>query len=92
MEIDVDLAIYCFLLVVARGKLASANKKHYPDLGRDTSSVCKFFSIVRQTSFCGETSHDAVRCQLFLRACLHGGGGPQVGEVTRLGGVTRPSI
>ena len=23
----------------------------------------------------------------FLRACLHGGGGPQVGEVTRLGGV-----
>ena len=27
-----------------------------------------------------------------LRACLHGGGGPQVGEVTRLGGVTRQSI
>ena len=27
-----------------------------------------------------------------LRACLHGGGGPQVGEVTRLGGVTRLSI
>ena len=27
-----------------------------------------------------------------LKACLHGGGGPQVGEVTRLGGVTRPSI
>ena len=24
-----------------------------------------------------------------LRACLHGGGGPQVGEVTRFGGVTR---
>ena len=22
-----------------------------------------------------------------LRACLHGGGGPKVGEVTRLGGV-----
>ena len=22
-----------------------------------------------------------------LRACFHGGGGPQVGEVTRLGGV-----
>ena len=30
-------------------------------------------------------------CQCF-RACLHGGGGPQVGEVTRLGGVTRLSI
>ena len=26
-----------------------------------------------------------------LRACLQGGGGPQVGEVTRLGGVTRLS-
>ena len=29
---------------------------------------------------------------LVLRACLHGGGGPQVGEVTRLGRVTRQSI
>ena len=27
-----------------------------------------------------------------LRACLHEGGGPQAGEVTRLGGVTRLSI
>ena len=27
-----------------------------------------------------------------IRACLHGGEGPQVGEVTRLGGVTRLSI
>ena len=26
--------------------------------------------------------HDAI--YIFLRACLHGGGGPQVGEVTRL--------
>ena len=31
-------------------------------------------------------------CNFCLRACLHGGGGPQVGEVTRLGGVTRLSI
>ena len=30
--------------------------------------------------------------KLSLRACLHGGGGPQEGEVTRLGGVTRLSI
>ena len=29
---------------------------------------------------------------LNVRACLHGGGGPQVGEVTRLGGVTRLSM
>ena len=27
-----------------------------------------------------------------LRACSHGGGGPQVGEVACLGGVTRLSI
>ena len=27
-----------------------------------------------------------------LRACLQGGEGPQVGEVTRLGGVTHLSI
>ena len=27
-----------------------------------------------------------------LRVCLHEGGGPQEGEVTRLGGVTRLSI
>ena len=27
-----------------------------------------------------------------FRACLHGGGGPQVGEVTRLGRVTRLSV
>ena len=27
-----------------------------------------------------------------LDSCLHGVGGPQVGEVTRLGGVTRLSI
>ena len=27
-----------------------------------------------------------------LRACSHGGGGPQVGEVPRLGGVTNLSI
>ena len=27
-----------------------------------------------------------------VRACLHGGGRPQVGEVTRLGGVIRLSM
>ena len=26
----------------------------------------------------------------YLRACLHGGGGPQVGEVTHLGGGNPP--
>ena len=28
---------------------------------------------------------------LFFRTCLHGGGGSQVGEVARLGGVTHLS-
>ena len=27
-----------------------------------------------------------------LRACLHGSGGPQVGEVTRLGGVKKITL
>ena len=27
-----------------------------------------------------------------FRSCLHGGGGPQVGEVTGLGGLTRLSM
>ena len=29
---------------------------------------------------------------MHLKACLHGGGGPQVGEVTRFGGVTHPAV
>ena len=35
-----------------------------------------------------------VRFTLFscVRACSHGGGGPQVGEVPRLGGITNLSI
>ena len=38
-----DLGIlYCFLLVVPHGKFDSANQKHYPDLGSDTSSVWNF--------------------------------------------------
>ena len=32
---------------------------------------------------------DIENCEWSLRACLHGGGGPQVGEVTGLGGVTK---
>ena len=32
------------------------------------------------------------QARTLIRACLHGVVGPQVGEVTRLGGVTRLSI
>ena len=42
------------------------------------------FNIIFQTSTTRQT--------LWLRACLHGGWGPQEGEVTRLGGVTRLSV
>ena len=34
------------------------------------------------------STHSIIIMESLLRACLHGGGGPQVGEVTRLGGVT----
>ena len=45
--------------------------------------------------FCNEKVHVSsahVHRAFSLRACLHRGGGPQVGEVTRLCGVTRLSI
>ena len=35
--------------------------------------------------------HKSCKKNLKLRTCLNGGGGPQVGQVTRLGGVTRLS-
>ena len=34
----------CFWLVVPRGKVISTNKKHYPDVGSDASSVRNFYS------------------------------------------------
>ena len=48
------------------------------DLGRENSATC--------------LKAQEAGLKHKLRACLHGGGGPQVGEVTRLGGVTRLSI
>ena len=40
-------------------------------------------SVVRKLAF-RTTERFSLGPQLGLRACLHGGGGPQVGEVTRL--------
>ena len=39
-----------------------------------------------------KTLFDFLTPVIIFRACLHGGGGPQVGEVTRLGGVTCLSV
>ena len=50
---------------------------------------------LRSTSGAGLLKYPASKEKLSdifeLRACLHEGGGPQVGEVTSLGGVTRLS-
>ena len=35
----------------------------------------------------GEQCNSMRNLLVYIRACLHGGGGSQVGEVTRLGGV-----
>ena len=38
------------------------------------------------------TTNRLVVILLWLRACLHGGGGPQVGEATCLGGVKQIAL
>ena len=48
-----------------------------------------FLCLLNLLRFCLSRCRRRRHC---LGACLHEGGGPQVGEVTRLGGVTRPSI
>ena len=61
-------------------------------------SICVFY--LQKTAQFHFQRHFLTRKTLFnfltpviiLRACLHGGGGPQVGEVSRLGGVTYLSI
>ena len=60
---------------------------------------CKYLIICYLQGFSGMiynaslgTLPDYLWCSLQPRACLHGGGGPQVGEVTLFGGVTHLSI
>ena len=52
--------------------------KHFNAMGHLHGGV---ILILRPESFSLFLSH--------LRACLHGGGGPQVGEITRLGEVKK---
>ena len=53
-------------------------------------------AVISQTSFPGGTSGGVVNPNAYVfqtfRACLHGGGGPRVGEVTCLGGVKKISL
>ena len=49
------------------GKFASANQKHYPDLGSDTSSVRNFY-VRFSDVISGGTSGGVVKCRLFSRA------------------------
>ena len=41
-DVSLPRSGYCFWLVVPRVKFASTNQKHYPDLGKDASSVWNF--------------------------------------------------
>ena len=41
-DVSLPKSGWCFWLVVPRGKFASTNQKHYPDLGSDASSVWNF--------------------------------------------------
>ena len=50
------------------------------------------FQVMRKEHILARRRPYFLRACHKLRACLHGGGGPHVGEVTRLGGVTHPSI
>ena len=83
--------------------LMKQNNEHLPEpFSRSYESLsnfilhekCKCRLLILLTSWmCQSTVVDAPYIFLIeLRACLHGGGGPQVGEVTLLDGVTRLSI
>ena len=55
------------LIGPARGKFASANQKHYPDLGSDASSVWNFFARLSDVIW-RETSGGVVKYRLFSKA------------------------
>ena len=46
----------------------------------------KPITFIKDTNDNDSVTSDPSRIANVLRACLHGGGGPQVGEVTRFGG------
>ena len=63
------------------------------DLGSSRNRHYYFFVLSRQASVNTYLTASLVMANKFtLRACLHGGGGPQVSGVTHFGGVNRLSI
>ena len=66
-------------------------KRHLLTIHDTLALECVFFTHTHK-KLNRRPKRKPMRDTLALRACLHGGGGPQVGEVTRLGGVTRLSI
>ena len=58
--------------------------------------ICFFLQTLATPShrFVSSAALSSLPCLVYVtfRVCLHGGGGPQVSEVTRLAGVTRLSI
>ena len=59
----------------------------YKPVLQKTAELHKFVDVLENSS---NVSKFGLRQR--LRACLHGGGGLQVGQVTQVGGVTRLSI
>ena len=49
----------------------------------------RVLSFLFPISHCAPIDRASVVSIRRLRTCLHGGGGPKVGEVTRLGGVNK---
>ena len=77
--------------------LVSENNETAAMLVSQTSpvGVQLFFLCKRSLLFqliCIDASHVSENALYCLKVCLHVGGGPQVSEVSRLGGVTRLSI
>ena len=54
-----------------QGKFASANQKHYPDLGSDISSVWNFCACFAGATLQVNQYCNIEKCQLFSQATSH---------------------
>ena len=84
-----------FLLDLTLGPFYPPGRNDYSDvINKSTISWVRGRNPIKsnQTSSAVRSRGTSYFNLYVLRARLHGGGGPQVGELTRLGGVTRLSI